>query len=157
MVACTWHLFSLGGCETTAAGSLIVIVGRHSLYMGGRNGVRIKYYMIGIKLDSVLAVFFIEIWAKNLKIQFSYMLGALSKRNIIFLKAWFSPINLAGGGEYRKDVGLLLGVVVILTASSSCNFLTCFLRSKLRQNPFWHMWHVNGFCSLWVCMWNVKL
>ena len=43
------------------------------------------------------------------------------------------------------------------TTPASCSFLTCFLRSKFRQKPLWQMRQVKGFCSLWVCMWKVKL
>lgn len=39
----------------------------------------------------------------------------------------------------------------------SWSFRKCFLRSKFRQNPLPQTWHVNGFLSLCVCMWNVKL
>ena len=39
----------------------------------------------------------------------------------------------------------------------SCNFLMCFFKSKFRQKPLPQVPQVNGFLSLWVCMWKVRL
>ena len=51
----------------------------------------------------------------------------------------------------------LAGVFGFANVLESWSFRICFFRSKFLQNPLPHIEHWNGFLSLCVCMWKVKL